>query len=70
MHGAEARWVLSQTPPVDWSELQNSDFATRSPFRLTFEGHDRGKWLYFAVRWETNRGKKGPWTDIASCIVP
>jgi hypothetical protein len=70
MHGTEIRWLLSETPPVNWSELTHSEFATRSPLRFTFEGVDRGKKIYFAARWENNRGAKGPWTEIISAIVP
>jgi hypothetical protein len=70
MHGAELRWVIADVAPVDWSELLHSEFVTRSPFRLTFSGHDRGKWLYFAARWENNRGKKGPWCEIMSAVIP
>ncbi|MDR2362469.1 MAG: hypothetical protein LBD91_07040 [Prevotellaceae bacterium] len=56
--------------PTDWEELINSSFATRSPMRMTFSGHDRGTRLFLAARWENNRGEKGPWTEIFSAIVP
>jgi hypothetical protein len=70
VHGLEARWVIADKPPVDWSELLHSEFATRSPLSLTFEGHDRGKWIYIAARWENSRGLKGPWTDIFAAVIP
>jgi hypothetical protein len=70
MHGVEFRWILSETAPTDWSELTHSEFATHSPLRLSFEGHDRGKQLYFAARWENTRGVKGPWTEITMAIIP
>jgi hypothetical protein len=70
IHGAETAWGVLDVVPVDWSELPHSTFATHSPLRLTFDGHDRGKTLYFAVRWENTRGQKGPWTDILSAIIP
>jgi hypothetical protein len=70
VHGLELRWTFADTPPIDWSELAHSEFATHSPLRLTFEGHDRGKWLYVAARWESTRGETGPWTEIVSAIVP
>jgi hypothetical protein len=31
---------------------------------------DRGKKLYFALRWENTRGEKGPWSEIHSTIIP
>ncbi|MDR0667601.1 MAG: hypothetical protein LBF90_03160 [Prevotellaceae bacterium] len=70
IHGAEVMWGVLETAPVDWSELPRSSFATHSPLRLTFSGYDRGKTVYFAVRWENNRGEKGPWSEILSAIVP
>jgi hypothetical protein len=70
VHGLEVRWLISDTPPIDWSELIHSEFATRSPLKLAFEGHDRGKRIYIAGRWENSRGEKGPWTEIQSAIIP
>jgi hypothetical protein len=70
VHGLELRWLKAETPPIDWAELINSDFATRSPLKLSFEGHDRGKWIHIAARWENSRGEKGPWTEIISAIIP
>jgi hypothetical protein len=70
IRGVEIRWILSETPPVDWLELLHSESATHLPLRLSFEGHDRGKWIYFAARWENTRGVKGPWTEILSAVIP
>ncbi|MDR2121022.1 MAG: hypothetical protein LBP64_09165 [Tannerella sp.] len=70
VHGMELCWVIAEDRPVDWSELRYSEFATRSPLRLTFRGDERGKWIYFAARWENTRGVKGPWTEIKDAIIP
>jgi hypothetical protein len=70
MHGVEVRLLISETPPKDWTELTQSEFATRSPMRLVFNGGDRGKHLYLAARWENNRGGKGPWTEILDTFIP
>jgi hypothetical protein len=69
-HGAEIRWMISETPMVDANELVNSSFDTRTPFTLEFGGHERGKLVYFALRWENTRGEKGPWSKIMSAIIP
>jgi hypothetical protein len=69
-HGAEIRWVILDTPPVDVGELIHSSFDTRSPFTLDFEGHERGKTVYFALCWENTRGAKGPYSPIESAIIP
>ncbi|MDR2382405.1 MAG: hypothetical protein LBD76_00755 [Prevotellaceae bacterium] len=68
--GVEIAWVVSDTPPTRWEELLHSDIDTSSPFTLAFENDQRGKTLYFALRWENTRGKKGPWSSIANAIIP
>jgi hypothetical protein len=70
VHGFEIVWAILDTPPTDWSQLTYSSFSTRTPFRLSFSGNDRGKIVYFALRWENTRGVKGPWTEITNAIIP
>jgi hypothetical protein len=70
VRGFELKWVISDTPVTEWDDLIHSEFSTRTPFRLELTGKDRGKVLYFALRWENTRGVKGPWTEIMSVIVP
>jgi hypothetical protein len=70
VHGAEAKWGLFDTPPVDWDALPHSSFDTNSPLKLQFEGHERGKMLYYALRWENTTGEKGPWSEIQNIAVP
>jgi hypothetical protein len=70
MRGVEMCSAILGTPPVDWSELRNSTFDTRSPLKVTFTGEDRGKIFYFAFRWENNVGVKGDWSEIFSVRIP
>jgi hypothetical protein len=70
VHGAEIRWAVLDTPPVNRAQLFNSSFDTASPFRLSFEGEMRGRRLYFALRWENTRGEKGPWSEIQETFIP
>jgi hypothetical protein len=70
VHGAEIAWAILDTPTTDWALLTHSSFDTHTPFRLSFEGPDRGKTLFFALRWENTRGEKGPWSEIQSAIIP
>jgi hypothetical protein len=70
VHGMELKWIISDTPPAKLVELVHSDFATKSPLELTFEEDQRGKRLYYAVRWETGTVKKGGFSEIFSAIVP
>ncbi|MDR3181153.1 MAG: hypothetical protein LBT61_04405 [Prevotellaceae bacterium] len=69
-HGAEIRWAISDVPVVDVADLIHSSFDTHTPFTLEFEGHERGKTVYFCLCWENTRGEKGPWSEIVSAIIP
>jgi hypothetical protein len=70
VRGAEIAYAILDTPPTDWSQLIHSAFDTRTPAKLVFSGNDRGKTLYFALRWENNVGEKGPWSEIYNVIIP
>ncbi|MDR3350124.1 MAG: hypothetical protein LBN98_00560 [Prevotellaceae bacterium] len=70
VHGAEIKWGIFEEPPVDAEALPHSSFDTHTPFILNFEGHDRGKILYFALRWENTRGIKGPFGPILNAVIP
>jgi hypothetical protein len=69
-HCVEIAWTLSDTPVTRWDELIHSNVDTNSPFTLVFENDQRGKTVYFAIRWENTRGGKGPWSEITSAIIP
>jgi hypothetical protein len=70
VHGAEIRWSILDTPPVTVKELIMSGFDTRSPFTLEFENDQRGKTVWYCLRWENTKGEKGPWSEIGSAIIP
>jgi hypothetical protein len=70
VHGVEIRWALLEEMTEDWETLTHSSFDTATPYRLTFDGTDRGKRLYFALRWENNTGQKGPWSPIGLAFIP
>lgn len=71
VHGAEIRWNMQDQPPVHIeAELIHSDFDTASPFTITFEEADRGRRVYYALRWESATNLKGGWSEIYSAIVP
>ena len=69
-HGVELAWTISDAPPTRWDELAHSSFDTRTPLTLSFENDQRGRTLYYALRWENTRGEKGPWSVIAGVIIP
>jgi hypothetical protein len=70
VHGCEIRWGLLEAPPASVESLAHSDFDTNSPMTLVFDESERGKTLYFCLRWEGNTGLKGPYGEIGNAIVP
>ena len=70
VHGAEIKWGILTTMPNDPENLPNSSFDTRTPFTLEFSNTERGKTVYFCLRWENTVGAKGPWSEIEAAIVP
>ena len=70
VHGAEIRWAELAHPPASIDELIHSDFDTASPFTLKFNESDRGKRVYFCLRWESSTNLKGPWGEIGSGVIP
>jgi hypothetical protein len=70
VHGIEIKYAMLDFQPKDPEELIHSVFDTRSPYTLKFNGHDRGKTVYIAGRWENTKGEKGPWCDIITVIIP
>jgi hypothetical protein len=69
-HGAEIRWAILAAPPTKIDDLIHSAFDTHTPFTLDFDEDQRGKTVYFCLRWENTRGEKGPWSEIVSAIIP
>jgi hypothetical protein len=70
VHGAEIRWAMLDRAPVSVEELSRSDFDTASPFTLKFDEADRGKRVYYCLRWESNTNQKGPFGEIGSSVIP
>ncbi|MDR2764871.1 MAG: hypothetical protein LBB90_07560 [Tannerella sp.] len=71
VHGAEILWeVLDTFSEVHLDDLKHSSFDTRTPFVLDFTDEQRGKILYFALRWENTRGQKGPFGPILNAVIP
>jgi hypothetical protein len=70
VHGLECLWLVSDRPPELVKDLLHSAFSTRSPLELSFEENERGKRLYFAVRWENGTVLKGDWSEIFNAVIP
>jgi hypothetical protein len=70
VHGAEIRWDVRDTPPTEVTDLTQSSFDTHSPYTLEFEESQRGKTVWFCLRWENTKGEKGPWGELTYAIIP
>ena len=69
-HGMELAGLVGGEKPANVHVLTRSYFDTNSPLTIEFEEEERGKTFWFAVRWENNNGKKGPWSEIQSALIP
>jgi hypothetical protein len=70
VHGVEIRFGILDKPPTNVDDLTNSTFDTASPYVFVFDEDQRGKMLYFCLRWENGTARKGPWGEIYSAIIP
>jgi hypothetical protein len=69
-HECEILWGILETPPGQVRDLPYSKSDTRTPVTLDFEENQRGKILYFCLRWVGPTGLEGPWGEIHNTIVP
>jgi hypothetical protein len=68
--GAVIFWSVLTAPPARPEDLAHSELATRTPYTLSFEETDRGGRVYIALRWQNEKGEKGPWSEMQNAIVP
>jgi hypothetical protein len=57
-------------PPITGEELPHSRFTRRKKERFDFSAEERGKTIYFCLRYENAKGEPGPWGPIFSAIIP
>ncbi|MDR1899019.1 MAG: hypothetical protein LBQ55_03325 [Treponema sp.] len=70
VHGAGIRWAVLDAPPVNETDLANTDFTTASPFTLGFHENHRGGHVYFCLRWESATSIKGDYSEIYDAFIP
>jgi hypothetical protein len=59
--------------PTSGDDLPHSTFTKRKKYRFDFPEEDRGKTVYFCLRYENSKGGKegeGPFGPIFSAIIP
>jgi hypothetical protein len=69
-YGAELFYAVLPEPTNKVDDLTHEMFRTRSPFILDFPESERGRTLYFVMRWRNTRSVGGPWTLISKAIIP
>jgi hypothetical protein len=73
VEGARIYYGVFDEPPDDQTRLPASIWATRCPHAIKFRETDRGKWAWFALKWEVRAGgEKGEsgWSELVSELVP
>jgi hypothetical protein len=71
VEGARIYYCVSDKPITDQEELPWSKWATKCPHLIRFREGDRGKRVYFALKWEIRKENgESPWSEILSEIVP
>jgi hypothetical protein len=69
--GARVYYLVSDVPIMDPELLAHSKWATRCPCVIRFPESDRGKRVYFALKWDAGKQDgEGPWSEIISELVP
>ena len=68
--GAVIRWALLDKVPTEVAELTQLALDTASPYTMEFAEADRGRRVYICLAWQNTRGERGPWSEIATAIVP
>ncbi|HET6644192.1 MAG TPA: hypothetical protein VFG65_01705 [Fimbriimonadales bacterium] len=70
MLGAESRVFVGATPPVDPAAFDFAALDTKTPHLFEFDLAEAGTMAHWASRWVSTRNEPGPWSDIASAIIP
>jgi hypothetical protein len=70
VQGAKFAGGILDHPPASIADLTMSRFDPASPFVLNFEENQRGKTLYYALRWENAKGEGGTWSPTEKVIIP
>jgi hypothetical protein len=65
----EIAWSVSDSAMDAPELLANRESFPRNPWRHTFGGGERGKKIFYSLRYLTRAGA-GPWSDVREVVVP
>ncbi|MEX2244544.1 MAG: hypothetical protein WD716_11940 [Fimbriimonadaceae bacterium] len=68
--GAELRYAIGATAPVDPDDYTFVAIDTKTPQIWTFEPSEAGQMAHWVARWINTRGEAGPWSDVVSATIP
>ncbi|MDR3234395.1 MAG: hypothetical protein LBT46_12170 [Planctomycetaceae bacterium] len=57
-------------PPASGDDLPHSVFTRKQKYQFDFPEEDRGKTVYFCLRYENSKGESGPWGPILRANIP
>jgi hypothetical protein len=69
MLGAEIWLKIGNDPPIDNTGCQYLATDTATPYVYTFSGADAGKTAWYLLRWVSNNGDKGDWSEAVGATV-
>ena len=68
-HGCEIWTKVDGAAPAKANEFTYLGTATRSPYKVAFDGDQQGKIAYYMLRWVNMREEHGPWSSVISATV-
>jgi len=60
---------LNSTAPGGADSYKFLSLSSRGNLNAAFTAADAGKTAYYALRWVSTRGEKGPWSEVAAATV-
>jgi hypothetical protein len=73
VEGSRIYYGVFDTPPGIQDGFPTSAWATRCPHPITFRETDRGRHIWFALKWEVRRGGEegeSGWSELMGEIIP
>jgi hypothetical protein len=63
-------WVkIGGNAPLDESECQFLSLDTASPYVAEYDGAKAGQMAHYILRWVSNGGEKGSWSEVLSATI-
>ena len=69
VRGVEVWRFVGMEAPSGPAECSFVDLATRTPFRVAYNGSHANKMAHYLLRWVSTRGEKGPWSETVSATI-